>query len=140
MGRIILGVIVAIIGAIAAQSLVNFLTNFVYPAPPVNVFDQAAVAASFAMRPAGATALMAISFFVGAIAGGLAGGRVARRKWVAWVAAGLMILFALMLVMSYPHPMWAILLSLGGPAIAGFLAARATPETLPTLPAAADGI
>jgi hypothetical protein len=129
MGRIILGVAVALLGAIAAQAVANYLSNLVYPAPPVaNPFDQAGVAAAFAMRSTGNVALTSLSYFFGALAGGWAGGAIARRRWAAWVAAGVMLLFGLIVVLSFPNPGWATALTLIGPIAAALIVRRLLPD------------
>ena len=127
MGRKIAGVVVGVLAALIVQAVINWASGLAFPTPRVDPFDRAAVAASFAMRPFGLVVLTAISFFVGALAGAWAGVTIARARWAAWPPAILMLLFAALLVFAYPHPPWAILLSLAGPLLGGYLAARFAP-------------
>ena len=134
MGRIIAGVVLGIVAAFAAQAVVDILTNLIFPAPPIDMWNKRQVEAVMAARPAGALALTALAYLIGAMAGGYVAQAVARRSWALWVPVGLMELFAIVIAFSYPLPTWTKLAMILAPIIGGLLARHLAPK-----PVAAPG-
>jgi len=130
MGRIIAGVVLGIIAAFAAQAAVDTLTNLLFPAPAFDMWDKRQVEAVMAARPAGALALTALAYLIGALAGGYVAQAVARRSWALWVPVGLMELSAFVIAFSYPVPTWTKLAIIVAPIIGGLLARRLAPRPL----------
>ena len=128
MGRIIAGVVLGIIAAFAAQAMIDILTNLIFPAPAVDMWDKSQVEAVLAGRPAGALALTALAYLIGALAGGYVAQAVARRSWALWVPVGLMELFALVIAFAYPLPGWTKIAVIVAPILGGLLARRLAPK------------
>ncbi len=128
MGRIVAGVVLGIIAAFAAQAVIDILTNLIFPAPPVDMWDKRQVEAVIAARPAGALLLTALAYLIGALAGGYVAQAVARRSWALWVPVGLMELFAIVIAFSYPLPTWTKLAIIVAPIVGGLLARHLAPK------------
>lgn len=81
MGRIILAVVVAMIAAVAVITIVQMMTQLVYPTPASDVMtDPAKLQAWMAAMPLSAYVIVLISYFLGAFAGGFIVKNMSRRE------------------------------------------------------------
>jgi len=125
MLRAVLGIVVGIVAGFAAVMVTQALVNLIYPLPSgINVFDRQQMAEIFRGLSAGHLALVVLTYLVGGFAGGYVARLIARRRWAAWVPAGLIALTAAVNVFTYPHPIWAQIGGILAPLLGGWLAAR----------------
>ena len=132
--RTALGIIAGILIGLAVQTAVDFLTNQIFPPPPVDMWNRQQVAEVFAARPTGALILNVLSYFLGAFAGAYAARRISRRGWTVWVPAVLLALMALVIVLNFPIPAWAQFGCFLAPLLGGVVArhvGKADPEEEP---------
>lgn len=81
MGRIILAVVVAMIAAVAVITIVQMMTQLVYPTPASDVMtDPAKLQAWMAAMPLSAYVIVLISYFLGSFAGGFIVKNMSRRE------------------------------------------------------------
>lgn len=132
MGRIIAGVVLGIVAAFAAQAIIDVVTNLIFPAPAIDMWDKRQVEAVLSTRPAGALVLTALAYLIGAAVGGYVAQAVARRSWALWVPVVLMELFAIVIAFAYPLPAWTKLAIVVAPILGGLLARHLAPRPVAT--------
>ncbi len=133
MGRVIGGVLVAVLVSVLAALTLNTLAGLIFPPPRIdNVRNLEAVSAAMATRSTGNILLTSANFFLAALIGAWAGVAVARRAWVAWVAGGTMALFALAGILTFTTPGWAIAIALAGPVAAALIVRHLTASRFTT--------
>lgn len=75
--------------------------------------------------PSGMHAFVALSYFLGALAGGLVAGKISGERWTAWLIALLLAAGAAYTLTTFPHPLWMQVASIVAPLLGGLVASRA---------------
>ena len=123
--RILLGVVVGAVLAGLCVFAIESVGHMVFPLPPGidprNPDDQARLMAEM---PPAALAFVLIAWFVGALAGGYAANRIARRALAGWIVAALLVAAAVATMLMIPHPAWMWAGGLLLPLAAAWLAQR----------------
>jgi hypothetical protein len=70
----------------------------------------------------GLYAIVAVAYFVSACVGAIVAGLIARRVWVAWTIAILVLLAVIWTLAGLPQPLWMQIASVVAPIVAGFVA------------------
>ena len=104
--RALLGIIIGLGIAIGVQAGVEFVSSQLFPYAPFDVLDRERGAEVLGSRPAAANLLGIFGYLAGALAGGYASRRIARRDWAAWVPAGLLASVAAMFALHYSLTGW----------------------------------
>ncbi len=139
MGRVIGGVVVAVLVSVLAALTLNTLAGLIFPPPHIDdVRNLEAVTAAMSTRSTGNILLTSANFFVAALIGAWAGVAVARRAWVAWVAGGTMLLFALAGILTFTTPGWAIAIALAGPVASALIVRHLMASRLSVVEAASQ--
>jgi len=120
--RALLAIILGIVAGLVAQSAVDVLANWLYPASINNMWDRAQIAAALAARPTNALLLGAAGYFLGGLVGGGVGKLIWRRAVAAWTPAGVLAAMALAIGFGFPVPAWAMFASFVAPLIGGLIA------------------
>lgn len=121
--RIFGGLVAGLIAAFATVWLIGFVGHSLYPLPgDLNLADFGAVGVYIQNAPLPAMLLVILSWFGGALLGGLVAVTIARAAWPAWLVAALVAGAAILNVMMIPHPTWMQLGAVIAPALGGMLA------------------
>jgi hypothetical protein len=133
--RAVLAIVAGILVGFVAQSAMDVLANWLYPAAISNMWDRAQIAAAMAERPANALLLGVAGYFLGGLAGGWAGKAIWRRPAAAWVPGLVLACMALIIAFGFAIPAWAMFATFAAPLIgalfANHLVATATPAPDP---------
>lgn len=117
------GIVAGLIVGFVAIWLVSMIGYLFYPIPTdLNPLDYDAVGVYLRAAPFGALALVVLSWFVGALAGGLVAVAIARAAWPAWLIAALVAFAGILNILMIPHPVWMQLSAVIAPAVAGLIA------------------
>jgi len=104
--RALLGIIIGLAVALGIQTGVEFISSQLFPYVPFDMLDRARGAEVLGSRPAMANLLGILGYLTGALAGGYASRRIARRDWAAWVPAGLLAFVAAVFALHYSLTGW----------------------------------
>ena len=102
-------VVAGLVVSVVLISAVHAISVRLYPPPPgMDANDPAAIARFMQQLPIGALLLVALSYAVGSLGGGVAVGLVARRAayGLAAVLGGLLTIAGFMNLAAIPHPVW----------------------------------
>ena len=136
MGRTVLGVVAGLATMFVVIMLVELLGAQLFPPPEgIDMRDPEGLASAMAQMPLGALALVVVAWVLGAFAGGWVAAKVsvAHPRAAAVTVALAVVAGVVMMVLSFPHPLWMTVLGLALPvpvALAGarLARARATPS------------
>ena len=78
--------------------------------------------------PSGMHVFVAVSYFLGALAGGLVAAKISGERWPAWLIAVLLAAGAAYTLTTFPHPLWMQVASIVAPLLGGLVASRAVTE------------
>lgn len=139
MGRTIAGIVVGIVIAVALVFAIEAVVGLIVPAPAdFNMRDPDAVRARVASLPTWVILLVGVGWIVGTGVGSWAAVRISRLRvlWPGLVVTAVIFLATLYNVMTIPHPIWFVAISMIAIPIAGWLGARsgaaaATPGVVP---------
>jgi hypothetical protein len=108
--RKILGVVLGLCAAITVVLIFQSLGHKMWPIPSgVDFRDREAVETLVRNAPVGALLWVALSYFLGTLAGAYMALKVARDPWTSWPAVaieGVLLAMAVMNLMALPHPGW----------------------------------
>lgn len=127
MLRLILGVIIgAIVGALAIFA-VEGVGHTIFPPPAgVNLTDPSQLSTVMSSIPVQARIVVALSWFLGALAGASAANLIAgRRAWAGRIITLLILALAIWNMITITHPVWMMVTVVLGIIAAGVLADRA---------------
>jgi hypothetical protein len=127
MGRIIGGVLLGIVIAVAVVFAIELVVQQIVPAPAdFNMRDPEAVRARVASLPAWVILAVLVGWVVGTGLGSWAAVRIARttRLWPGLVVGAVVFLSTLYNIMTIPHPIWFVGISLIAIPIASWLGAK----------------
>ena len=123
MGRLILGIFLGMVAAVATILVVELAAYFLYSPPDGLDMDSHEQMGAYIMgMPSGAHALVAFAWFAGAADGGLVAALVSRRHWTIWLIAALVIAAGLYNILTYSHPLLLQFAALLAPLLGGFVA------------------
>jgi hypothetical protein len=122
--KIILGIVVGLVVAVAAVMGGEFLLHIIHGGPTPDMNDAAAMQAMMAATPLSMKLAIVAIYFLAALLGGLAAARVSGRPWTAWVIAVVLLAATIANYLMLPHPVWMVAASVGVIALAGWLASR----------------
>jgi hypothetical protein len=128
MGRAFAGILLGIAIAVALVFVIERVAGLIYPLPPdFNMQDPEAVRARIASLPMWVILAVMLGWLVGTGLGAWAAVRIARtaKLWPGLTVAGVIFLATLYNVVTIPHPVWFVALSLVTIPIAGWLGAKA---------------
>ena len=139
MGRTIAGIVVGIVIAVALVFAIEGVVGLIVPAPAdFNMRDPEAVRARVASLPTWVILLVGVGWIVGTGVGSWAAVRISRTRalWPGLVVTAVIFLATLYNVMTIPHPIWFVAISLLAIPIAGWLGAKSgaaavTPSVVP---------
>ena len=139
MGRTIAGILVGIVIAVALVFAIEAIVGLIVPAPPdFNMRDPEAMRVRVASLPAWVILLVGIGWIVGTGVGSWAAVRISRMRvrWPGLVVTAVIFLGTLYNVVTIPHPIWFVAISLIAIPLAGWLgakggAAAVTPSVVP---------
>jgi hypothetical protein len=127
MGRIIGGILVGVVIAVALVFAIEWVIGLVVPAPAdFNMRDPEQVRARVASMPMWAILLVLVGWVVGTGLGSFAAARIARttKLWPGLVVGAVVFLSTLYNIMTIPHPLWFVGISLIAIPIASWLGAN----------------
>lgn len=127
MGRIIGGILVGVVIAVALVFAIEWVIGLIVPAPAdFNMRDPEQVRARVASMPMWAILLVLVGWVVGTGLGSLAAVRIARttRLWPGLIVGAVVFLSTVYNIMTIPHPIWFVGISLIAIPIASWLGAR----------------
>lgn len=137
MGRTVLGVLAGLATMFVVIMLVELLGAQVFPPPDgVDMRDPQVLASAMAQMPLGALAMVVVAWVLGAFAGGWVAARVsvAHPRAAAAIVALAVVAGVVLMVLSFPHPLWMTVLGLVLPVPAALAGARlARPRATPSL-------
>lgn len=137
MGRTLLGVLAGLATMFVVIMLVELLGAQVFPPPDgVDMRDPQVLASAMAQMPLGALAMVVVAWVLGAFAGGWVAARVsvAHPRAAAAIVALAVVAGVVLMVLSFPHPLWMTVLGLVLPVPAALAGARlARPRATPSL-------
>lgn len=123
--KILIGILVGAVVAIACVWAIEAVSHLIYPIPPGTDFDDPAVlAAYFETVPLGGKLWIVAAWFVGALAGAWAANAIARRALAGWIVTLLVIAGGVVTMMMITHPAWMWAMGIALPLIAAWLAQR----------------
>ena len=123
MSRIILGLAAGVVAAFASVFLVETIGHAAYPVPAdPSSGNREQTVALVSSLPAGALAFVIAAWFLGAMAGGAVAAIISRRRWTAWLVAGLVAAASLVTIFMIPHPEWMQVGAVIAPLLGGILA------------------
>ena len=128
MGRIIGGIVLGVVIAVALVFAIELVVGRIVPAPPdFDMRDPDAVRARVAGLPMWVILLVLVGWLVGTALGSWAAVRIARttRLWPGLVVGAIVFLSTVYNIMTIPHPIWFVAISLIAIPIASWLGARA---------------
>lgn len=126
--RKVLGVIVGVAVAMATITIVEMIGHLIFPPPPgTDMRDPAQVAEIVSLIPLPAKIWVTLAWFLGSLAGALAGISVARWTTAAWIVAAVVIAGAVWSYTMIPHPLWMQAAGVLLPLLAAGLALRLRP-------------
>jgi hypothetical protein len=132
MGRLIIGIVAGVVVAFATAFAIVLIGHQIYPLPSdLNLHDPETHGALVEALPAGAQALVAIAWFVGAFDGGVAAAAVSRRAWTVWPVAALLAVAGVVHVLMIPHPLLLQIGAIVAPLIGGLAASLIAHRILP---------
>ena len=127
MGRIIGGILVGVVIAVALVFVTEWIVGLIVPAPAdFNMRDPEAVRARVASLPMWVILVVLVGWLVGTGLGSWAAVRIARttRLWPGLVVGAIIFLSTLYNIMTIPHPIWFAAISLIAIPIASWLGAK----------------
>jgi hypothetical protein len=127
MGRIIGGILLGIVIAVAVVFAIELVVQQIVPAPPdFSMRDPEAVRARVASLPSWVILVVLVGWVAGTGLGSWAAVRIARttRLWPGLVVGGAVFLSTLYNIMTIPHPVWFVGISLIAIPIASWLGAK----------------
>lgn len=140
MVRLVLGVIVGMIVAVATMAGLDLVTHILHPLPnSLRANDYAGIGAYIRTMPGWALALLALEWFLGALAGGLVAGIISRRSTSVWLVALIVLAAALVNVFKIPHPLVLQIAAVVAPILAALIGLRILRgRVLPSLASAVE--
>ena len=127
MGRIIGGILAGVVIAVALVFAIEWVIGLIVPAPAdFNMRDPEQVRARVASMPMWAILLVLVGWVVGTGLGSLAAVRIARttRLWPGLIVGAVVFLATLYNIMTIPHPIWFVAISLISIPIASWVGAK----------------
>ena len=127
MGRTIGGILAGVVIAVALVFVIEWVIGLIVPAPAdFNMRDPEQVRARVASMPMWAILLVLAGWVVGTGLGSLAAVRIARttKLWPGLIVGAVVFLGTLYNIMTIPHPIWFVGISLIAIPIASWLGAR----------------
>src|SRR5687768_2710402 len=127
MGRIIGGILVGVVIAVALVFAIEWVVGLIVPAPAdFNMRDPEQVRARVASLPMWVILLVLVGWLVGTGLGSWAAVRIARttKLWPGLMVGAIVLLSTLYNVMTIPHPIWFVGISLVAIPIASWMGAR----------------
>ena len=127
MGRTIAGILVGIVIAVALVFAIEAIIGLIVPAPPgFDMRDPEAVSARVSSLPRWVILLVLVGWLVGTGLGSWAAVRISRMRvlWPGLVVTAVIFLGTLYNVMTIPHPIWFVAISLIAIPVAGWLGSR----------------
>jgi hypothetical protein len=115
-----LGVIIAVLVIMAIEAIGHRLAPFPPQVDPMNP-DMAKV-------PVVAMLAVVLAWFLGTLAGGSLGNRLAHCRWPGWVIAGLVLVGAIYQFTIITHPAWMMAAGVAAPLLAAWILSRWAPE------------
>ena len=120
MLKIVLGLIVGVIAAFATAYGLELLAHAIFPGIDAN--------SPSSNLPIGMQIFVIATYFVAALVGGLVGGRIANRRWVAWAVAIIVAASAVATIFIVNQPLLMGLIGVVAPLLGGYVAARMIPD------------
>ena len=137
MGRTVLGVVAGLATMFVVIMLVELLGAQLFPPPEgIDMRDPEGLASAMAQMPLGALALVVVAWVLGAFARGWVAPKVsaAHPRAAAVTVALAVVAGVVMMVLSFPHPLWMTVLGLALPVPVALAGARlARPRATPSL-------
>ena len=127
MGRIVGGIVLGIVIAVALVFAIEWVIGLIVPAPAdFDMRDPEQVRARVAGMPMWAILLVLVGWVVGTGLGSWAAVRIARttKLWPGLVVGAIVLVSTLYNVMTIPHPIWFVAISLVAIPIASWMGAR----------------
>jgi predicted MFS family arabinose efflux permease len=105
MGRLILGIALGVLVAMATVFAVDLAGHQIYPLPSdLDMDDYEAVGEFVGAMPAGAVAFVLLAWFLGAVDGGVVAAAISRRAWTVWPVVALAAAAGVVSILMIPHP------------------------------------
>jgi cytochrome c biogenesis protein CcdA len=131
MLRTIGGILLGVVAAFAAIWCVEMVGHIFYPIPSdVTLNDGARLRDFIRSMPVAAQLFVLAAWFLGALVGGLVAALVSRRRWTAWLIAGLVAIGGLINIFWIPHPELLQVGSVVGPLLGGLFASQLARRSL----------
>jgi hypothetical protein len=131
MLRTIGGILVGVVAAFAAIWCVEMVGHIFYPIPSdVTLNDGARLRDFILSMPVAAQLFVLAAWFLGALVGGLVAALISRRRWTAWLIAGLVAIGGLINIFWLPHPELLQVGSVVAPLLGGLFASQLARRSL----------
>lgn len=115
MPRIIGGVIAGIVVFITMLTVLELIAHQLFPG-------------ARSAPSTGVLAFVVAAYFLSALGGGIAAGRISRRHWTVWTIAVMVAAGAAYTLTTMAHPLWMQIASIAAPLLGGFAASRLSPR------------
>ncbi|WP_157073696.1 hypothetical protein [Sphingomonas soli] len=125
--RMVGGTLIGLIGALVLVTGIRLLALTQHPLADMAVNDPQAMNAWIAGAPIALVALYAAAWPLGALAGGVLASYISRSHVPAWIVAAIAVLLSASAMLTLTFPVWAQVVLVAGPLVAGWLATRLVP-------------
>lgn len=123
--RLVIGIIVGILAAFATVMLIEVIGHLLFPFPSdIDLTDPEQARGAMERIPFGAKLMVVFAWLDGAIVGGLIARIISRRRFTAWVVAGVVTVAGIANIFMIPHPVWMQIAAVAAPLIGGLVAAH----------------
>ncbi len=132
MLRKILGAIAGVVISVVVIKLMEMIGHQLFPIPgEIDVSDPDSIATYMDQIPLGSKISVVVSWTLGSLIGGVAGGRIAGARWASWPPGAFTMFGLVMIAMMIPHPIWMLVSGAVGIAGGTFIADRlSAPSTV----------
>ena len=122
MTRKVIGILTGLALALILSSLLKGVSDYVFAPAALDPSDPVQAGQIIAQMPLPGLLLALFSQFVSAVFGGFVGARIAKGRWAAWSATGLLAAVTVLGQVMVHYPLWLVFTTLALIAAAGWLA------------------
>lgn len=133
--RAIAAILGGLVAGAAAMVAIAFLGGMLFPSTAsIDAYNVEQISDAFTNLAVGAKIALILSWFGGALVGGVVAKLIARQGWAAWTLAGIFALYVLLTVFILPMPGWLQAVAVAAPLVGGLIANHLVKDRVPDLP------
>lgn len=108
--RIILGIVIGVAIGIGVVMVGDYINHRLWPPPPeVQITNPESIRAYMQSAPITSLLGLPVTWTLAAFAGAFAGAKIGARRWVGWVAGGVLFALTGLNLAFIPHPLWMLI-------------------------------